>query len=441
MVCGRSLEAGKIDGIYDGISSIYRHVILCGDTVMKLTDTRIRNARPTTKAYKLSDGGGMYLLIKPDGARYWRLDYRFAGKRRTLALGIYPIVTLSDARTRREEARRLLEQDRDPNTVKKATRRAAKLASENTFEAVAREWLAKQRNRLAPRYYALLLTRLEADIFPQIGPRPITDINAPEVLEALRKVEKRGAIETARRLRQTCGQVFRYAIATGLTKYDPSTALRGALGSPGRPRGHKAMALDEMPRFLCVLESYDGDPRTRLALLLLVLTFARTTELRAAHWSEFEKLNEDEPIWRIPAERTKMRREHLVPLAPQAVSLLHELRALPGSGRSSFLFPSPSREGCMSNNTMLYALYRLGYHGRATVHGFRAMASTALNEMGFRPDVIERQLAHQERSAVRAAYNRAEYLGERRAMMNRWAAYLDALVGKNVVSLETRTFS
>jgi integrase len=264
-------------------------------------------------------------------------------------------------------------------------------------------------------------------------------IDAPEVLEALRKDEKRGAIETARRLRQTCGQVFRYAIATGLAKYDPSTALRGALGSPGRPRGHKAMALDEMPRFLSVLEAYDGDLRTRFALLLMVLCFARTTELRAAHWSEFEQLDENEPIWRIPAERTKMRREHLVPLAPQAVSLLRELRALPGSGASSFLFPSPSREGCMSNNTMLYALYRMGYHSRATVHGFRALASTALNEMGFRFDVIERQLAHQEQNNVRAAYNRAEYLSERRAMMNHWADYLDALAGRNVVPLSAKT--
>ena len=382
---------------------------------MALTDTRIRNAKPKAKAYKLSDGGGMYLLVTPDGARYWRLDYRFAGKRRTLALGVYPMVTLSNARARREDARALLAKDIDPSAVKKAAKRAAKLASENTFEAVAREWIANQRNRLAPRYCALLLARLEADIFREIGSRPIADIDAPELLEALRKVETRGVIETARRLRQTCGQVFRYAIATGRAKYDPSAALRGALGSPGRPRGHRAMALNEVPKFLNALGAYDGDPRTRLALRLMVLTFARTTELRGAQWSEFENLEGNEPLWRIPAERMKMKREHIVPLARQAVAVLRELRALPGSEASPFLFPSPSREGYMSNNTMLYALYRMGYHGRATVHGFRAMASTALNEMGFRPDVIERQLAHQEQNAVRAAYNRAEYLSERRA--------------------------
>ncbi len=326
---------------------------------MPLTDTRIRNAKPTAKSYKLSDGGGMYLLIMPDGARYWRLDYRFAGKRRTLALGVYPTVTLASARTGREEARALLAKEMDPGAAKKATKRAAKLVGENTFEAVAREWLAKQRNRLAPRYSALVLARLEADIFPQFGSRHIADIGAPELLEALRKVEKRGVIETARRLRQTCGQVFRYAIATGRAKDDPSPALRGALGSPGRPRGRKAMALNEVPSFLSALEMYDGDPRTRLALRLMILTFARTTELRAARWSEFENLDKNEPLWRLPPERTKMKREHIVPVARQTVNVLCELRMLPGSEASPFLFPSRSREGFMSNNTMLYAMYRM----------------------------------------------------------------------------------
>jgi len=402
---------------------------------MPLTDTRIRNAKPIAKAYKLSDGGGMYLLITQDGARYWRLDYRFAGRRRTLALGVYPTVTLATARTRRDEARTLLASDIDPSAAKKATKRAAKIASENTFETIAREWLARQRRRLAPKYCALILARLEADIFPQIGSRLITEIDAPELLDVLRKVERRGVIETARRLRQTCGQVFRYAIATGHAKNDPSIALRGALGSPGRARGHRAMALTEVPEFLRALEAYDGDPRTRLALRLMVLTFARTSELRAARWSEFENMDDRDALWRIPADRMKMKREHIVPLSPQAVAVLGELRALPGSEASSHLFPSPSREGYMSNNTMLYAMYRMGYHGRATVHGFRAMASTALNEMGFRADVIERQLAHQEQNEVRAAYNRAEYLTERRAMMTRWADHLDTLAGKNVVRL------
>jgi len=403
---------------------------------MGLTDTRVRNAKPEAKAYKLSDGGGMYLLVKPDGGRYWRLDYRFAGKRRTLALGVYPITTLSSARTQRDEARRLLARDIDPNVTKKARKRAAKIACENTFESIAREWMANQRHRLAHRYSALILARLEADVFPQIGSRPIAEIDAPELLDALRKVEKRGVIETARRLRQICGQVFRYAVASGRAKHDPSVDLRGALKSPGRPRGHRAMLLNDVRAFFGGLKTYDGDPRTRLALQLMVLTFARTTELRSARWSEIENLDGNEPLWRIPADRMKMRREHIVPLAPQAVAALRELRGLSGSAASPFLFPSPSREGHMSNNTMLYALYRMGYHGRATVHGFRAMASTALNEMGFRSDVIERQLAHQEQNSIRAAYNHAQYLVERRTMMECWANRLDEIV-ENVVSFKT----
>jgi integrase len=403
---------------------------------MLLTDTRVRNAKPQAKPYKLSDGAGMYLLVKPDGGRYWRLDYRFAGKRRTLALGLYPTVTLSNARTERDEARRLLAQGSDPNAAKKARKRAAKLARENTFESIAREWIANQRHRLAHRYSALILARLEADIFPQIGSRPVAEIDAPELLEALRKVEKRGVIETARRLRQICGQVFRYAVASGRAKHDPSVDLRGALKSPGMPRGHKAMLLSDVPAFIRGLKTYDGDPRTRLALQLMVLTFARTIELRAARWSEIENLDGNEPLWRIPGNRMKMRREHIVPLAPQSVAVLHELRGLPGSAASPFLFPSPSREGHRSNNTMLYALYRMGYHGRATIHGFRAMASTALNEMGFRSDAIERQLAHQEQNSVRAAYNRAQYLVERRTMMERWADRLDEMA-ENVVTFKT----
>jgi integrase len=245
-----------------------------------------------------------------------------------------------------------LAKDVDPSVVKKATKRAAKLAGENTFEAVAREWIENQRNRLSPEYCALLLARLEADIFPQIGSRPITAVDAPELLDALRKVEKRGAIESARRLRQYCGQVFRYAIATGRAKHDPSADLRGALKSPGRPRGRKAMTLDEVPGFLKALEAYDGDPRTRLALRLIVLTFVRTSELRAARWLEFENLEGNEPLWRVPAERMKMKREHIVPLAPQAVAVLRELRRLPGSVASRRSASARFRWGGMTKSTV-----------------------------------------------------------------------------------------
>jgi integrase len=326
-----------------------------------------------------------------------------------------------------KDARILLAQGADPSAAKKAKRRAALQASEATFEVIALEWIYNQRRRLAPRYCAQVLARLENDVLPQIGSRPIAEVDAPEFLDVIRKIEQRGVLETARRLRQSCGQIFRYAIVTGRTKHDPSADLRGAFGAPGRKRGHKAMSRDELPNFLRALEAYDGDPRTSIALRMIILTFVRTGELRAARWSEFENLQDAEPLWRLPAERMKMKSEHVVPLAPQVVALLRDLRGLPGSDTSPFLFPSPSREGCMSYNTMLYALYRMGYHSRATVHGFRAMASTALNEMGFPPEVIERQLAHQERNAVRAAYNHAEYLGERRAMMKHWADCIDVL--------------
>jgi integrase len=309
---------------------------------MPLKDTHVRNAKPTGKAYKISDGDGMYLLVVPSGSRYWRLDYRFAGKRRTHALGTYPEVSLARTRRKREKAREQLAIGIDPGQAKKAEKRLAKLAKDNTFVAIAREWLSNQRNRLAPRYRSLILSRLEADIFPQIGSRPFAEIDAPECLDMLRKVEKRGVIETARRLRQLCGQVFRYAIASGRAKRDPSADLRGALRSPGRQRGHNAMPLDEIPGFLHKIASYDGDPRTRLALRLMVLTFTRTTELRGARWSEFSTLDDKEALWRIPAERMKTKREHIVPLAPQAVQVLRELHSLPGSEGSQFLFPSAS---------------------------------------------------------------------------------------------------
>ena len=252
---------------------------------MHLTDVRIRKAKLEGKPYKLRDGAGMYLLVAPAGARYWRFDYRFAGRRRTLALGVYPTISLSHARLLREEARGLLANGVDPSTAKKAKKRASKYANETTFEAIAREWIETQRRRLAARYHALLVARLEGDVFPQIGSRPIADIDAVELLEVFRKVESRGAIETARRLRQMCGQVFRYAVVTGRAKHDPAADLRGAISSPGRKRGHKAMSRDDFPGFLAALKDYDGDPRTKLALRLIILTFVRTSELRAARWS------------------------------------------------------------------------------------------------------------------------------------------------------------
>jgi integrase len=272
------------------------------------------------------------------------------------------------------------------------------------------------------------MRRLEADIFPEMGRRPIAEIDAPEILDALRKVEARGTLETARRLRQVISAVFRFAIVERRAKRDPSADLKGALVPPAPAQHHKAMPRNELPNFFRAVESYDGDARTRLALKLIVQTFVRTKELRGARWGEFENLDGAEPQWRIPAERMKKRREHIVPLSRQAVATLKELRALPGSDATPHLFPSPSRDGFISDNTLLFAMYRLGYHGRATVHGFRGMASTILNETGFNSDHIEMQLAHVERNKVRAAYNAAQWLPDRRRMMQWWADHLDALV-------------
>jgi integrase len=260
------------------------------------------------------------------------------------------------------------------------------------------------------------LRRLEADIFPVIGRRPIAELESPELLDTLRKVEKRGVNETARRLKQLIGQIFRFAIVTGRAKRDPSADLRDALRATGEPQRHRAMPLTELPTFLQKLETYSGEQQTKLALKLVTLTFLRTTELRAGKWVELEDVDGKSAQWRVPAERMKMRLEHLVPLSRQAIAVLRELRAI--SGNSSHIFPSPGKEGYMSSNTMLYALYRMGYHGRATTHGFRGVASTILNESNlFNRDWIERQLAHVERNEVRRAYNAAEWMPDRRRMM------------------------
>lgn len=406
----------------------------------KLTDKAIKAAKAQSKPYKLRDRDGLYLLIVPqekDCGKYWRFDYRYGGKRKTLSMGVYPTVELAVARERCGEARKLLAMGRDPGDAKRAAKRVARTSTQTSFKAIALEWLAKRREKITGNYADLILARLEADIFPALGARPIAEIEAPELLDALQAVEGRGVREVARRLRQNCGQIFRFAIYTGRAKRDPSADLKGALQSPGRVQHHKVMPREELPGYIEKLTDYDGDRRTAIALRLVLLTFVRTGELRAAQWIEFEGLAGAEPLWRIPAERMKMKTEHLVPLSPQAVALIEQLRAMPGATATKYLFPSPGADGCMSNNTMLFALYRMGYHGRATVHGFRGLASTVLNEMNFNPDWIERQLAHDERNKVRAAYNSAQYLPGRRAMMEQWADFIDSQKpGGNVLMLK-----
>ncbi len=343
-----------------------------------------------------------------------------------------PSVSLSDARKKRDELRKQLQADLDPSAERKATNLRKKLAAENSFEAVAREWYSKQLHTWVPHHASDVKRRLENNIFPSIGKRPIDEIQAPELLQTIRKIEARGAYDLAHRVLQVCGQVFRYGIATGRCTRNFSTDLRGAL-TPHKKQHQAAVRPEELPELLRAIARYDetGDKQTRLALQLLAQTFVRTNELIGAEWAEFDLNN---ALWIIPVERMKMKAEHVVPLSKQAVFILAELKEISGSSR--FVFPGRNRDKPISNNTMLFALYRLGYKGKMTGHGFRAVASTILNEAGFNPDVIERQLAHCERNEVRGAYNRAEYLPERKRMMQYWAEYLESVeAGAKVIPL------
>ena len=372
---------------------------------------------------KLHDGDGLYLWVFLDGRKYWRMRYWQAGKEKSLSIGVYPKVALSDARKKREELRKQLEADLDPSAERKATNLRKKLSAENSFEAVAREWYNKQLHTWVPHHAEDVKRRLESNIFPVLGKRPLGQIEAPELLQAIRAIETRGSYDLAHRVLQVCGQVFRYGIATGRCTRNLSTDLRGAL-TPHVKQHQAAVRAEELPDLLRAMAKYDeiGDKQTRLAMQFLARTFVRTQELIGAEWAEFDL---DNALWIIPAARMKMRAEHVVPLSRQSLGILSELKE--SSRGSRYVFPGRNRDRPISNNTLLFALYRLGYKGKMTGHGFRAVASTILNEAGFKPDVIERQLAHCERNQVRGAYNRAEYLPERKHMMQHWASYLELI--------------
>ncbi|WP_172461884.1 tyrosine-type recombinase/integrase [Dyella jiangningensis] len=391
---------------------------------MPLTDTSIRKTKASDKPLKLSDGAGLYLLLNPNGSRWWRFDYRNGGKRKTLSMGTYPDTGLADAREKRNEARRLLAAGVDPGEHRKATKAAGAERAANSFAVIAEEWLAKQAGRMAPATLEKARWTFDDLVFPWMGDRPIADIDPPEVLRLLRRIEDRGAHETAHRTKQRCGQVFRYAIATHRASRDPTADLRGAL-TPAKTT-HRAAVTDPLKvgELLRAIDGYAGSFVVRCALKLAPLVFARPGELRQAEWSEVDM---EAALWRIPAGKMKVREEHAIPLSPQAVAVLRELKPLTGNGR--FVFPSErSRQRPMSDGTVNAALRRMGFDkDTMTGHGFRAMASTRLNEMGWAPDVIERQLAHAERNKVRAAYNRAQYMDERKRMMQAWADYLDGL--------------
>ena len=402
---------------------------------MPLTDRAIRNAKPGDKPVRLFDGGGMYLEVAPTGGKWWRFKYRFEGKEKRLSLGVYPDVALADARARRDAARGLLAAGVDPSAQRRADKRDAAGRAANSFEAVAREWYGKQAHIWVATHASDVLRRLEANLFPEIGATPIAELEAPDLLAAVQKIEQRGAPDLAHRVLQVAGQVLRYGIATGRCTRDLSADLKGAL-APHKAKHQAAVTAEELPELLRAIDGYGdlGDKLTGYALRLLALTFVRTGELIGAQWQEFAL---DQAVWIIPAARRKMKTEHVVPLSRQAVAILRELQSIGGGSR--YVFPGRNPDKPISNNTMLFALYRLGYKGKMTGHGFRAVASTILNEAGFRADVIERQLAHCERNDIRGAYNRAEYLPERRKMMQQWADMLAALVkGARVIPLQRR---
>lgn len=396
---------------------------------MKLTDTYLRTLKANGKVQKYSDGGGLYLHVSPTGGKLWRMGYRFEGKQKTLSFGKYPAVSLKDARNRRDEAKDLLAAGIDPGARKKAVKAAIKAETMNSFEVVAREWFERYKDSWVDHHGKKILARLENDIFPLIGGKAIGAVTAPELLEALRRIEARGAVETAHRALQNCGQIFRYAIATGRAERDTAADLRGALSPVKSTNFASITEPKDIGALLREIDAYPGNMIVRAALRMAPYVFVRPGELRRAEWAEFSLESAE---WRIPAARMKMRETHIVPLARQMLTILEDLHRFTGHGR--YLFPSMRANSApISDVTLLAALRRMGYDKDVmTVHGFRSMASTLLNEQGYNRDWIERQLAHGERNTVRASYNYAQYLPERRRMMQEWADYLDGLrEGKN----------
>ena len=402
---------------------------------MNLSDTKIRNTKAGEKQLKLFDSGGLFLLVTPQGSKLWRLKYRHDRKEKLLSLGSYPEISLADARQRRDEARGQLAHGIDPGEVRKAQKKADTEETE-TFEVIAREWHAKFKGAWSEGHAATNMRRLEVDLFPWIGSRPISDIKAPELLATIRRVESRGALEAAHRIRTIAGQVFRYAVATGRAERDPSADLRGALPQP--PRRHLAAIVDpkEVAPLLRALDGYQGHFVVKCALRLAPLFFVRPGELRHAEWDE---VSLEEAVWNIPANKMKMHQPHIVPLCHQAVEILTQLKELTGASR--YVFPSGrSFVRPMSENAILAALRRMGYDkDTMTGHGFRAMARTILDEvLQIRPDFIEHQLAHAVRDQNGRAYNRTAHLAERRKMMQTWADYLDKLkAGAEVIPFKT----
>jgi len=385
---------------------------------MKLTDTQIKRLKPNTRPYKVSDGGGLFLWVTPSGGKIWRWTYRHEGRAKLMTFGKYPDVPLALARERHAEARKVLATGTDPM----AERKAEKAAAEDSFQSVASLWLEHWQDGKSPRHVAYVKRRMDTDILPCLGARPVAAIEAPELVAMTKAIEERGARDIAKRALETTGQVFRFAIAHGYARRNPASEIRpGDVLKSVRKVNYARVDARELPSLLRAIEVYQGTHVTRLAMKLLALTFVRTSELIGARWAEFDF---DSSRWNLPAERMKMRTPHIVPLAKQALDVLDTLRTL--TGESEWLFPGDrNAKKPMSNNTILKALERMGFKGRMTGHGFRGLASTILHEQGYNHDHIELQLAHAPRNAVSAAYNHALYLQPRAKMMKDWADFLE----------------
>ncbi|MFP2466551.1 tyrosine-type recombinase/integrase [Pseudescherichia vulneris] len=386
---------------------------------MPLNDMQIRRAKPEAKAYTLGDGQGLSLLIEPNGSKSWRFRYRFAGKPKMISLGVYPTITLADARSRRDDARKLVAEGKNPNEVRKEQKIALQTESESAFEKIATEWHQMKSTKWSEGYASDIMEAFQNDIFPHVGERPVGEIKPLELLNVLRKIEKRGALEKMRKVRQRCSEVFRYAIATGRAEFNPAADLSSAL-EVHQSNHFPFLKADEIPDFLRALDSYTGSRLVQIATKLLMITGVRTIELRAALWSE---LDLDNAIWEIPAERMKMRRSHLVPLSTQALDLLNELKIMTGNYR--YVFPGrndPNKP--MSEASINQVIKRIGYGGKLTGHGFRHSLSTILHEKGFDSAWIEIQLAHIDKNSIRGTYNHAQYIDKRRSMMQWYSNYI-----------------
>ena len=389
---------------------------------MPLTDAKVRALKPREKTYRLGDAGGLYVEVATNGSRYWRMKYRVAGKEKRLAFGVYPDVSLADAREKRDAAKKILAAGGDPGETKKSEKLAQKLNAENTFEAVAREWHQTKADRWSLRYRDEIIDTFEKDIFPYIGKRPIADIKPMELLEALRKMEKRGALEKMRKVRQRCGEVFRFAIITGRANYNPAPDLASALATPKKVH-FPFLTANELPHFLNDLAGYTGSVITKTATQIIMLTGVRTQELRFARW---EDIDFETKLWEIPAEVMKMKRPHIVPLSEQVIALFKQLEPISKNHAQVFIGRNDPRKP-ISKESINQVIELLGYKGRLTGHGFRHTMSTILHEQGFNSAWIETQLAHVDKNAIRGTYNHAQYLDGRRQMMQWYADYIDEL--------------